>query len=159
MAKQTTKQDDDIEVITTNRKARHDYTVMDTYEAGIVLQGTEVKSLRDHKANLTDSYAGIDRGEVILYNVHISPYDHGNYFNHDPTRPRKLLLHREEIRRLVGKVVERGLTLVPLKLYFKRGKAKVQLALVKGKKQYDRRQTIAERDAQRDVDRELKGSR
>ena len=152
-----TEKDDDIKIITTNRKARHDYTILDTYEAGIVLQGTEVKSLRNGRANLTDSYAGIEHGEVILHNVHISLYEQGTHYNHEPRRPRKLLLHKEEIRRLIGRVVERGFTLVPLKLYFKRGKAKVELALVTGKRQYDRRQTIAERDARRDAEREMKG--
>ena len=156
MAKQA-ELDDDIKIITTNRKARHDYTVLDTYEAGIVLQGTEVKSLRNGRANLTDSYAGIEHGEVILHNVHISLYEQGTHYNHEPTRPRKLLLHKEEIRRLIGRVVERGFTLVPLKMYFKRGKAKVELGLVTGKRQYDRRRTIAERDARRDAERELKG--
>ncbi|SVE39536.1 uncharacterized protein METZ01_LOCUS492390, partial [marine metagenome] len=148
--------DEAIKIITTNRKARYDYIVLDTFEAGIVLQGTEVKSLRNGRANLVDSYAAVNRGEVYLHNMHISQYDQGSHFNHDPTRTRKLLLHKVEIRRLTGRVVERGLTLVPLKLYFKRGRAKVELALVKGKKQYDRRRTIAERDARRDAEREMK---
>lgn len=143
--------------IATNRKARYDYTILETFEAGIVLQGTEVKSLRNGKANLKDSFARVDRGEIILCNLHISPYDQGNRFNHDPLRPRKLLLHRAEIRRLAGKVAERGLTLVPLRLYFKRGVAKVELALAKGKKLYDRREAIAERDARREIDRALRG--
>ncbi len=155
MAKQDEK-DEGIKIITTNRKARYDYIVLDTYEAGIVLQGTEVKSLRNGRANLVDSYAGIYKGEVFLYNMHISPYEHGTHYNHDPTRTRKLLMHRDEIRRLTGRIVERGFTLVPLKLYFKRGRAKVELALVKGKKQHDRRRTIADRDARRDAERELK---
>ena len=155
MAKQAVR-DEGIKIITTNRKARYDYIVLDTFEAGIVLQGTEVKSLRNGRANLVDSYAAVNRGEVYLHNMHISQYDQGSHFNHDPTRTRKLLLHKVEIRRLTGRVVERGLTLVPLKLYFKRGRAKVELALVKGKKQYDRRRTIAERDARRDAEREMK---
>ena len=155
MVKQAVK-DEAIKIITTNRKARYDYIVLDTFEAGIVLQGTEVKSLRNGRANLVDSYAAVNRGEVYLHNMHISQYDQGSHFNHDPTRTRKLLLHKVEIRRLTGRVVERGLTLVPLKLYFKRGRAKVELALVKGKKQYDRRRTIAERDARRDAEREMK---
>ncbi len=155
MAKQAVR-DEAIKIITTNRKARYDYIVLDTFEAGIVLQGTEVKSLRNGRANLVDSYAAVNRGEVYLHNMHISQYDQGSHFNHDPTRTRKLLLHKVEIRRLTGRVVERGLTLVPLKLYFKRGRAKVELALVKGKKQYDRRRTIAERDARRDAEREMK---
>ena len=155
MAKQAVR-DEAIKIITTNRKARYDYIVLDTFEAGIVLQGTEVKSLRNGRANLVDSYAAVNRGEVFLHNMHISQYDQGAHFNHDPTCTRKLLLHKVEIRRLTGRVVERGLTLVPLKLYFKRGRVKVELALVKGKKQYDRRRTIAERDARRDAEREMK---
>ena len=155
MAKQT-ETEEDIKIITTNRKARYDYIVLDTFEAGIVLEGTEVKSLRNGRANLVDSYAGISRGEVFLYSMHISPYEHGTHNNHDPTRTRKLLLNKDEIRRLTGRIVERGFTLVPLKLYFKRGRAKVELGLVKGKKQHDRRQTIADRDARRDADREIK---
>ena len=155
MAKQAA-QEGGIKIIATNRKARYDYIVLDTYEAGIVLQGTEVKSLRNGRANLVDSYAGIYKGEVFLYNLHISPYEHGSHFNHDPTRTRKLLMPRDELRKLTGRIVERGFTLVPLKLYFKRGRAKVELALVRGKKQHDRRQTIAERDARRDAEREMK---
>ncbi len=143
-------------LITTNRKARHDYVILETFEAGIALQGTEVKSLREGRANLKDSYAAIKDGEVWLYHAHISPYDYGNVYNHDPLRPRKLLLHRQEIRRLAGKVQERGLTLVPLRMYFKKGRAKVELALARGKRQYDRRQDIARRDAARDTERELK---
>ncbi|MDZ7262653.1 MAG: SsrA-binding protein SmpB [candidate division KSB1 bacterium] len=143
-------------IITTNRKARHDYEILETMEAGIVLQGTEVKSLRAGKANLKDSYAGIKNGEVFLYGAHISPYDHGNIFNHEPTRTRKLLLNKKEIRRLIGKVEERGMTLVPLKMYFKRGRAKVELGLARGKRLYDRRRDIAKRDAEREMKRALK---
>ena len=143
-------------IITTNRKARHDYFILESMEAGIVLQGTEVKSLRMGRANLKDSHAGIMKGEVWLFNLHISPYDFGNIYNHDPVRPRKLLLHKQEIKRLIGKVEEKGLTLVPLRLYFKRGKAKVELAIVRGKKQYDKRQDITKRDTDRDMQRELK---
>ncbi|MBM3265167.1 MAG: SsrA-binding protein SmpB [candidate division Zixibacteria bacterium] len=157
MNKENKTTETDIKLITSNRKARHEYTVLETYEAGIELQGTEVKSLRDGKANLGDSYAGIERNEVYLYHLHISPYEQGNIFNHDPLRKRRLLLHREEIRKLVGRVVEKGLTLVPLKLYFRHGRAKVELALARGKKQYDRRDAIAEREAQRDIDRTLRG--
>ena len=157
MNKENKTTETDIKLITSNRKARHEYTVLETYEAGIELQGTEVKSLRDGKANLGDSYAGIERNEVYLYHPHISPYEQGNIFNHDPLRKRRLLLHREEIRKLVGRVVEKGLTLVPLKLYFRHGRAKVELALARGKKQYDRRDAIAEREAQRDIDRTLRG--
>lgn len=143
-------------LIATNRKARHDYIILETLEAGIALQGTEVKSLRAGRANLKDSYATIKDGEVWLFHVHISPYDHGSVFNHDPLRPRKLLLHRQEIRRLTTKLQERGLTLVPLRMYFKKGRAKVELALARGKRQYDRREDITRRDTERDAQRELK---
>ena len=147
---------DSVKIIVQNRKARHDYAVLDTFEAGIVLQGTEVKSLRQGKANLKDSYARAEAGEVFLHNLHISEYGQGNQFNHDPTRARKLLLHRREIDRLQGRVQEKGLTLVPLQLYFKRGKAKVEIALARGKHDYDRRRDIAKRDARREMDRDLK---
>ncbi len=143
-------------IIAVNRKARHDYEVIDTFEAGIVLLGTEVKSLRAGKANLKDSYARIRNGELWLFGLHISPYSHGSYNNHVPERDRKLLLHKYEIRRLIGKVEEAGLTLVPLKLYFKNGKVKVQLGLARGRKQYDKRQVIAKREADRDLRRRLK---
>jgi SsrA-binding protein len=129
-----------------NRRARHEYHVLDTWEAGIVLQGTEVKSLRDGKANLQDSFARLDhRGELWLHNLHISPYEMGNRFNHDPLRPRKLLMHRNELRRLVGQVEQKGLTLVPLDLHFTNGLAKVNLALVRGKQLHDKRETLKER--------------
>ncbi len=143
-------------IITTNRKARHEYEVLDTMETGIVLAGTEVKALRDGRANLKDSYANVKDGEVFLYNMHISPYDFGNINNHDPTRVRKLLLHKKEIKKLIGKTQEKGLTLVPLKLYFKNGKVKVQLALAKGKKVYDKRQDIAKRESDLELRRALK---
>ena len=143
-------------IITVNRKARHDYEIIDSFEAGIVLLGTEVKSLRAGKVNLKDSYARVKNGEVWLTGVHISPYSHGSYNNHDPERERKLLLHKSEIRRLIGKVEEGGLTLIPLKMYFKNGKAKVQLALARGKRKYDKRQDIAKRDAEREMSRQLK---
>ncbi|MFQ6092000.1 MAG: SsrA-binding protein SmpB [bacterium] len=142
-----------MDVIATNRKARRDYHILQTSEAGIVLTGTEVKSLRLGRANLKDSYARVENGQVYLYGMHISPYEQGNRYNPDPKRKRKLLLHRFEIRRLMGKVQEKGLTLVPLKLYFNRGNAKVELALVRGKKEYDKRRAIAERDAQREMER------
>jgi len=142
--------------IVVNRKARHDYEILETYETGIALVGTEVKALRVGKANLKDSYAALKNEEVWLYGVHISPYSHGNIFNHSPERDRKLLLHRREIRRLIGKTKETGLTLVPLRMYFKRGKAKVELALARGKKQYDKREAIAKRDVERDVKREMR---
>jgi len=143
-----------IKVVTDNRKARHDYFVEETYEAGIVLAGTEVKSLRAGKANLRDAYARIENGEMMLYNMHISPYEQGNRFNRDPIRPRKLLLHRAEINRLWSKVREKGLTLIPLKVYFNaRGRAKVEIGLAKGKKLYDKRDDIAARDARREVEK------
>ncbi|MBF8254025.1 MAG: SsrA-binding protein [Deltaproteobacteria bacterium] len=142
--------------ICVNRKARHDYFIDETYEAGLVLQGSEVKSLRDGKANLMDSYARIDKGELFLVNAHISPYFAASQFNHDPTRKRKLLLHKQEVRRLTGKVKERGLTLIPLRLYFKNGRAKVELGLARGKKMYDKRETLRKRAAQREVERSLK---
>ena len=142
--------------IAVNRKARHDYEILETYETGIALVGTEVKALRVGKANLKDSYAGLKNGEVWLYGVHISPYSHGNIFNHSPERDRKLLLHRREIRRLIGKTKETGLTLVPLRLYFKGGKAKVELGLARGKRQYDKRQAIAKRDVEREMKREIR---
>ena len=147
-----------IKIVTQNRKARHDYHILNRWEAGIVLKGTEVKSLRAGKANLKDSYARVIKGEVILFEFHISPYEKGSFFNHPPTRPRKLLLHKNEIRKLKGSVEEKGLTLVPLKVYFKSGKAKVELALAKGKKSYDRRADIAKRDAKREIDRVYKGN-
>ena len=147
---------DGIKIIVQNRKARHNFETLDTFEAGIELRGTEVKSLRLGRANLVDSYARVERGEVFLHNAHISEYTEGNRFNHDPVRKRKLLLHKSEINRLRGRVEEKGLTLIPLKLYFKRGHAKVELALAKGKRQYDRRRDLAERDAKRQVEQALK---
>lgn len=142
-------------VIAQNRKARHDYTILDTYEAGIALTGTEVKSLRLGRASLVDGFATIDDGEVYLRNVHIPEYEHGSWTNHEPRRTRKLLLHRGEILRLVGKTKEGGLTLVPLSLYFSQGKVKVEIALARGKKSYDKRQDLARRDADREVTRAL----
>ncbi|MGC9002632.1 MAG: SsrA-binding protein SmpB [Dictyoglomus sp.] len=141
-------------VVAVNRKARHDYSILETFEAGIVLTGTEVKSLRRGKVSLQDSYADVKNGEVWIYNMHISPYEHGNIYNHDPKRPRKLLLNKDEIAYLVGKVRERGLTLIPLSIYFnERGWAKVELGLAKGKKLYDKRRDIAERDERRELER------
>jgi SsrA-binding protein len=142
--------------ITVNRKAKHEYTVLQTYEAGIVLQGTEVKSLRDGKANLVDSYATVEKGEVWLNNAHISEYKQGSINNHEPMRVRKLLLNKNEIKKLTGKVKEKGLTLIPLRLYFKNGKVKVELALAKGKKVYDKREAIAKRDLKREQERRFK---
>jgi SsrA-binding protein len=142
-------------IIASNRKARHDYTIVDTYEAGIVLVGTEVKSLRGGKASLTDAYAAVENGEVWLRNLHIPEYTQGTWTNHTPRRTRKLLLHRAEIEKLVGKTREGGLTLVPLGMYFADGKVKVELALARGKKSHDKRQTLARRDADREVERAL----
>ena len=142
--------------ITVNRKARHEYTILQTFEAGIVLLGTEVKALRQGKANLVDSYANIKNGELWLFGTHISEYTQGNINNHDPVRTRKLLLKSNEIRKLIGKVKEKGLTLIPLRLYFKGGKVKVELALAKGKKVYDKREAIAKKDMKRDHERSIK---
>ncbi len=139
-----------------NRRARHDYTVEETIETGIVLQGSEIKSVRAGRVNLTESFVRIEKGEAWWHNAHISPWPQaGPYFNHEPIRPRKLLLHDNEIMYLRGKVEQKGLTLVPLKLYFSRGRAKLELALARGKKLYDKRDAIAERDAQRDAQREI----
>lgn len=140
-------------VVAQNKKARHDYFIEDTFEAGIVLSGTEVKSIRQGKANLKDSFARIKDGEVFLINMHVSPYEQGNRFNLDPTRTRKLLLHKQEINRLLGKTKEQGYALVPLSLYLKNGFVKVELALAKGKKLYDKREALKEKEAQRDVER------
>ncbi|MBK9099690.1 MAG: SsrA-binding protein SmpB [bacterium] len=150
------KINDEEKNITVNRKASHEYHILQTIEAGIALVGTEVKSLRQGKANLVDGYAKIEKGEVWLVNVNISEYTQGNINNHDPRRDRKLLLNRSEIRKLIGKTKEKGLTLVPLRLYFKNGKVKVELALAKGKKVYDKRESIAKRDFQRQQERRIK---
>ena len=146
-------------MITVNRKARHDYHIQDSLEAGIVLKGSEIKSIRAGKVNLSDAYARPENGELWLYNSHIASYDAASYNTHEPTRPRKLLLHRKEINSLAGKVVQKGLTLVPLKLYIKHGVAKVELGVAKGKKVYDKREAIARRDADREVERALKHRR
>src|SRR5881296_2748558 len=148
MAKDATNKPD-IQSIARNKRARHDYHILDTWEAGLVLTGTEVKSLREGKANISDAYGIVKDGEAFLLNLHIAPYARGGYVNHDPTRTRKLLLHRKEIRRLIGAVEREGLTLVPLELYFKKGVAKVALALGKGKKLHDKRETERQRDADR----------
>lgn len=139
-----------------NRKAHHDYFIHETYEAGIELFGTEVKSLRAGKANLKDSYAVVKKGEMYLENMHISPYEQGNIFNRDPLRPKRLLLHKSEILKLFGKTREKGYTLIPLKVYFKRGRAKVELALASGKHTYDKRRDLADKAAKRDMERALK---
>lgn len=140
-------------LVAQNKKARHDYEVLETFEAGMVLQGTEVKSLRAGRATLTDGYATVDDGEVWLRGVHIPEYDAGTWTNHEPRRPRKLLLHRAEINKLIGKTRESGLTLVPLSLYFSDGRAKVEIALARGRRSYDKRQAIAEREATREAQR------
>jgi len=142
-------------LIASNRKARHDYSVVDVFEAGVMLTGTEVKSLRLGRASLVDGFATIDDGEVFLRNVHIPEYEQGSWTNHEPRRTRKLLLHRAEIERLIGKTKESGLTLVPLSIYFSAGKVKVELALARGKRSYDKRQDLARRDADREVQRAL----
>jgi SsrA-binding protein len=143
-------------VVAQNRKARHEFHVLETWETGIVLQGTEVKSLREGKANLQDAFATLQGGELWLYNMHVSPYEQGNRFNHDPMRPRKLLLHRSQLRKLVGQVEQKGLTLVPLDVHFVHGLAKVNLALVRGKKLHDKRDTLRERAVARDMERGFK---
>lgn len=145
-----------IKVVSENRKAFHDYFIEDRVEAGIVLTGTEIKSIRNGKINLKDSYAKVTNGEVWVHQMHISPYEQGNRFNHDPLRPRKLLLHRTEINKLIGKVQLQGLTLIPIKIYLKRGMAKVELAVGQGKKNYDKRQSLAEKEGKRDIERALR---
>jgi len=143
-------------LVASNRKALHNYNIEDRYEAGIVLKGTEIKSIRAGRVNLADGYAQPKNGELWLMNVHIAPYDPSGRFGHTPTRPRKLLLHRREIDRITARVQERGYTLVPLRMYLKEGRAKVEIALARGKRKFDKRQAIAKRDAQRDIDRALK---
>jgi SsrA-binding protein len=140
-------------VIATNRKARHEYSILETFEAGIALKGAEVKSLRQGRASLQESYAALKNGEVWLLDMHISPYEQAADDSYEPTRKRKLLLHKKEIRRLVGKLAEKGLTLIPLRAYFKHGIAKVELALAKGKRAYDKREAIRRRDMQRELER------
>lgn len=146
--------------VAENRKARHDYFIEESYEAGLVLKGSEIKSIRAGRLNLRGGYARIVDGEVWLYDVHISPYEQsGTYFNHEPTRPRRLLLHRREISRLLGQVERQGFTLVPLRIYFKGRRAKLELGLARGKKSYDKREDIAKREAKRDIERALKSRR
>jgi len=146
-----------IKVIAENRKAFHDYFVEEKYEAGIILTGTEIKSIRNGRVNLKDSFARVENGEVWLYQMHISPYDQGNRFNHEPLRRRKLLLNKSEISRLFGRIQLQGLTLIPLKLYLKHGLAKLELGVCRGKKTYDKRQDVAERDARREMERYFRG--
>jgi SsrA-binding protein len=146
-------------VVASNRKARHEYHILDTWEAGIVLQGPEVKSLREGKVSFQDAFARIERGEVWLYSLHISPYEQANRFNADPLRTRKLLLHSHEIRKLIGKVEEKGLTLIPLEIYFRGGYAKVTLALAKGKQLHDKREKLKERTQERETQRAIRSAR
>jgi SsrA-binding protein len=150
---------DNIKIIARNRRARHDYHIEKEVEAGIVLQGTEVKSLRAGKANLQEAFCSVVNGEMMLLNCHISPYSHGNQFNHDPVRPRKLLLHRREIEQFAKASQQKGYTIIPLKLYFRNGYAKVEVGLAKGKKLYDKRTDIAERETQRRLDRVMRDAR
>lgn len=152
MAKKKT----DGKMIANNKKAYHDYFILDTYEAGISLAGTEVKSLRMGKCSIKESFIRIENGEVWIYGMHISPYEKGNIFNKDPLRTRKLLMHKAEITKLAGKVAERGYTLMPLQVYFKNGRAKMEIGLCRGKKLYDKRQDIAKKDMRREVERDFK---
>jgi SsrA-binding protein len=145
--------------IAENRKAFHDFHLLETFEAGVVLLGTEVKAIREGRVNLRDSFARVEDGEVFLYNVNISSYSHRGYADHEPLRRRKLLLHRDEIRKLIGKTVEKGMTLVPIRLYFKSGKVKVAVSLAKGKKEYDKRETIKRREADRETRAAIKSRR
>lgn len=146
-------------LIADNRKARHDYHILDTYEAGIVLLGTEVKSIREGRVNLRDSFGRVEGGEVFVYNVHISSYSHRGYADHEPTRRRKLLLNKSEIRKLIGKTVERGMTLVPTRMYFRNGRVKVAIGLAKGKRTYDKRETIRRREVERETRATIKERR
>jgi SsrA-binding protein len=146
-------------IVADNRKANHDYHILEAFEAGMVLVGTEVKAIREGRVNLRDSFARIEDGEVFVFNVHISPYSHRGYAQHEPLRRRKLLLHRGEIRKLIGKTIERGMTLVPLRMYFKDGKVKLAVGLAKGKKDYDRRETIKRREADRETRAAIKEKR
>jgi len=154
--KKAEKKPSDMKMVAENRKARHDYEIMDRMEAGLVLLGTEVKSARQGRVNLKDSYVSTRGGELFLVQCHISPYTHSSYDNHDPHRERKLLMHKQEIRRLIGKITERGLTLIPLRVYFRKGRLKVELGLAKGRKAHDRRAVVREREQKRDVEAQLK---
>ncbi|MGI8315589.1 SsrA-binding protein SmpB [Halobacillus mangrovi] len=144
--------------IAQNKKARHDFSIEETFEAGIVLQGTEIKSIRNGRINLKDSFARVNNGEVFLHNMHISPYEQGNIYNHDPTRARKLLLHRKEINQLIGQTQQKGYSLVPLKVYIKNGVAKVLLGVGRGKKKYDKREDLKRKQQKREIDRAIKDS-
>lgn len=147
---------DNIKAVATNRQARHEYFIEEAYEAGIVLSGTEVKSVRQGKVNLKDSFAKVDNGEVMLHHMHISPYEQGNIYNKDPLRARKLLLNRSEINKLIGYIQQKGYSLVPLQLYLKGSLVKVELAVAKGKKLYDKRDDMAKRDSEREIEKEFK---
>ena len=149
----------DIKVVATNRKARHEYFLMETYEAGIVLKGSEIKSIRAGQISLAQAYVRVDSGEAWLVDCHIAPYEQAGIFNHDPRRPRKLLLHRKEIANLYEDVRQKGVTIIPIRVYLKRGRAKVEIAVAKGKKLYDKRQSIAKRDMQREIERNYKSRR
>ncbi|EFR95914.1 SsrA-binding protein [Listeria ivanovii subsp. londoniensis] len=146
----------DGKLVAQNKKARHDYAIEETFEAGIVLQGTEIKSVRNARVNLKDSYARIDKGEIFLHNMHISPYEQGNRYNHDPLRTRKLLLHKKQISHLIGETKESGYSIVPLKMYIKDGYAKVLIGVARGKKKYDKRQDLKQKEAKRDIERAFK---
>ncbi|HAA2963641.1 TPA_asm: SsrA-binding protein [Listeria monocytogenes] len=146
----------DGKLVAQNKKARHDYAIEETFEAGIVLQGTEIKSVRNARVNLKDSYARIDKGEIFLHNMHISPYEQGNRYNHDPLRTRKLLLHKKQISRLIGETKESGYSIVPLKMYIKDCYAKVLIGVARGKKKYDKRQDLKQKEAKRDIERAFK---
>jgi SsrA-binding protein len=147
------------QLIADNRKARHDFHLLEEFEAGLVLRGTEVKAMREGRANLRDSYCRIENGEAFLLNAHVGQYSHGGYASHDPLRPRKLLLQKDELRKLLGKTTERGMTIVPLRMYFKKGRAKLAIALAKGKKTYDKRETIKRREAERETRAAIKSRR
>ena len=157
MAKTDTKSSE--KLVADNRKAFHDFHILETFEAGVALLGTEVKAIREGRVNLRDSYGRAEGGEIWVYNIHISPYTHRGYADHEPTRRRKLLLHREEIRKLVGKTTERGMTLVPTRMYFKNGRVKLAIGLAKGKKEYDKRETIKRREADRETRAAIKERR
>ena len=152
----STDTEEQTELIVRNKRARHDYEILDTWEAGLVLTGTEVKALREGRANLTDAFGILNAGEVFLLNLHIGAYGHGNVFNHEATRTRKLLLHKREIRRMIGAAERQGLTLVPLDLYFKRGRVKTRIALARGKQKHDKREDLKKRDAEREIARVLR---
>jgi SsrA-binding protein len=147
---------DDVKILASNRKARHEYFIEDTVEAGIALKGTEVKSIRQGRINIKESYAIVENGEIFIYNMHISPYEQGNIYNVDPIRKRKLLLHKREIRKLDAQIMQKGYTLIPLTVYIKDGLVKIELALGKGKKLYDKREDIAKKDAMRKIERQMK---